>query len=146
MPTPQNFKNHARFDPAFHFFVMPMLLVNFGFSIALLIRHFAQHPHITVWWMVLSVVFFMIAGTARGMALKAQDRIIRLEERLRYQALLGSLDLAESHGLTLRQIIALRFASDAELPGLIKRAVAEQLTPKQIKQSITVWRPDLERV
>jgi Family of unknown function (DUF6526) len=123
-----------------------MLIINFGFSIALLVRHHGQHPNVTVWWVVMSVVFFVMAGAGRGQALKAQDRVIRLEEKLRYQAVLGAMELAETHALTLQQVIALRFASDAELAGLIQKTLKENLTPKQIKQSIVVWRPDYDRV
>ena len=138
MPTPQTYKNHTRFYPPFHFFVLPMLIINFAFSIALLVRHHAQHPSVTVCWVVMSLVLFVMAGTGRGMALKAQDRTIRLEEKLRYQAVLGAMELAESHALTLQQVIALRFASDAELAGLVQKTLKENLTPKQIKQSIAV--------
>jgi hypothetical protein len=146
MPTPQTYKNHARFDPPFHFFVLPMLLLNFIFSIYLLIHHWPHEAHQREWWVVMSVVFFVLAGSLRGETLRAQDRVIRLEERMRYQTLLGPLELAASHGLTVRQIIALRFASDAELPALMKRAISENLTSKQIKESITIWRPDYYRV
>jgi hypothetical protein len=146
MPTPQTFKNHARFDPLTHFFVFPLLLLNVVVSIYFLIHHWAQHPHICAWIVVMSVALFCLGGIARSSALRAQDRIIRLEERLRYRELLPAGELATSQALTTKQIIALRFASDAELPHLVHRALAENMTPKQIKESITVWRPDYERV
>ena len=79
-------------------------------------------------------------------ALRAQDRVIRLEEHLRYHRLLGEHAHERYASLSLQQIIALRFASNEELPALSKRAVTEKLRPKQIKQSITVWRPDNHRV
>jgi hypothetical protein len=75
-----------------------------------------------------------------------QDRVIRLEERLRYTQLLTPADLARTHALTLHQIVALRFASDAELPALLNRTLSENLAPKQIKQSIQSWRPDHTRI
>jgi hypothetical protein len=146
MPTPQTYKNHARFDPLTHFVVFPILLLNVFVSIYVLIHHWADHPHMGIWLVVMSVALFLLGGVARSSALRAQDRIIRLEERLRYQALLPAGELAASQGLTTKQMIALRFASDAELPHLVHRALAENMTPKQIKQSITVWRPDYERV
>ncbi|HEV2645182.1 MAG TPA: DUF6526 family protein [Acidobacteriaceae bacterium] len=146
MPAPQNLKNHARFDPLWHFFVAPMLLVNFAFAITATVRHWPDHAHLFLWWIVMSIVLFVAVGKARGHSLTAQDRIIRLEERLRYASLLPAEQLPHTHSLTVKQIIALRFASDAELPALIRRSLAENLTPKQIKQSITGWRPDYLRV
>ncbi len=146
MPKPQTYKNHYRFHPLTHFVVFPLLLLNIAVSIYVLVHHYAQHPHICVWLVVMAVTLFLLGGIARSSALRAQDRIIRLEERLRYQTLLGPLELAESQALTLQQVIALRFASDAELPHLVHRALAENMTPKQIKQSVVVWRPDYERV
>jgi len=146
MPTPQNFKNHARFDPVWHFFVAPLLLVNIGFAITATVRHWPDHPHLFPWWIVMSIVLFVAVGKARGHSLTAQDRIIRLEERLRLAALLPAEELASSQSLTVKQLIALRFASDAELPALVHRTLNENLTPKQIKQSIVTWRPDYLRV
>jgi hypothetical protein len=146
MPEPQNFKNHTRFHPPFHFFVLPILLLNFFFAIWATIRHWPVHAHLFIWWIVLSMVLFMAFGLSRSYALTAQDRIIRLEERLRFAALLSPDLLARSQALTVRQIIGLRFASDDELPALVKRALDENLTEKQIKQAINNWRPDYLRV
>jgi hypothetical protein len=146
MPAPQNFKNHARFDPIWHFFIAPMLLVNIIFSIVATVRHWPDHPHLFPWWIVMSLVLFIAVGVARGHSLKAQDRIIRLEERLRFSALLPTEDLSRIHALTVQQLIALRFASDAELAALVQRTLNENLTPKQIKQAIVTWRPDYLRV
>lgn len=146
MPEPQNYKNHTRFHPPFHFFVLPILLLNFFFAIWALIRHWPNHAHLFSWWIVLSIVLFMGFGLTRSYALKAQDRIIRLEEKLRFTALLPADLLARSQALTVRQIIGLRFASDGELPALVKRALDENLSEKQIKQAINNWRPDYLRV
>jgi hypothetical protein len=146
MPEPQNYKNHTRFHPPFHYFVLPILLINFIFAIWGMVRHWPDHPHLFPWIILLSLVIFVGFGLSRGYALKAQDRIIRLEEKLRYAALLPADELARSQSLTVRQIIGLRFASDAELPGLVKRALDENLTEKQIKQAIVTWKPDDLRV
>ncbi len=146
MPASQSYSSHARFDPPFHFVLAPILLFNLGFSIYTTIHQWPQHRILFLWWIVMSVALIVLAGVARGSALKAQDRIIRLEERLRLAALLPANELGRSHALTEAQLIALRFASDEELPLLSSRALAETLTPKQIQQSIAKWRPDHFRV
>ena len=146
MPEPQTYKNHARFDPPFHFFVLPMLLLNFIFSIYATIHAWPRYEHTHLWWIAMSVVFFVMAGIGRGTTLRAQDRIIRLEERLRLQALLPAEDRAHIHELTIKQLIALRFASDAEIPALVRKTLTQNLEPKAIKQSIINWRADYHRV
>jgi hypothetical protein len=146
MPEPQNFKNHVRFDPAWHFFVLPVLLLNVIVAIAATVHHWPHHEILFLWWVLLSIALFMAVGIARGHSLKAQDRIIRLEERLRMTALLPADELAASRVLTESQVVALRFASDDELPALVKRTLTEKLTPKQIKESINNWKPDYFRI
>ena len=146
MPEPQNYKNHTRFDPIWHFFITPILIINIGFSIYATIRHWPVHSHIFGWWIVMSIVLLLAVGRARQHSLTAQDRIIRLEERLRFAALLRPDLLARSQSLTPRQYIGLRFASDQELPALVKRTLDENLSAKQIKEAIVSWRPDYLRV
>ncbi len=79
MPKPQNFKSHTRWRPLFHFTIIPLLLLNLIFSIVLLVHHHAEHPHVTVWWVVLSVILILVAADHRNSALGVQDRVIRLE-------------------------------------------------------------------
>lgn len=146
MPEPQTYKNHHRFDPPWHFVIAPLLLLNIIFAVVAIIRHYPDHAHIFIWWLIMSIVLLFAVGKARSHSLVAQDRIIRLEEKLRFQALLPPDLLARSQALTVRQIIGLRFASDDELPGLVKRALDENLSEKQIKQSINSWRPDYLRI
>jgi hypothetical protein len=146
MPTPQNLKNHARFHPPFHFFILPMLLLNFIFSIYVTIRHWPEHWALHLWWIAMSIVFFVMAGLSRNAALTVQDRVIRLEERLRLHALLPAEDRAHIDELSVKQLIALRFASDDELPALAHRTLTQNLEPKAIKQSIVNWRGDYHRV
>ena len=146
MPAPQNYKNHARIDPPFHFFVMPILLLNFIFSIYVTIHHWPEHWALHLWWIAMSVVFFLMAGFSRAYAAKVQDRIIRLEERLRLHALLPAEDRAHIDELSVKQLIALRFASDDELPALVRKTLTQNLEPKAIKQSIVNWRGDYHRV
>jgi hypothetical protein len=146
MPEPQTYKNHTRFDPIWHFFILPMLLVDIFFSIYVTIHHWPEHRALFSWWIVIAIVLFFAVGKARSHSMVVQDRVIRLEEKLRFAALLPADLLARSQALSVRQIIALRFASDDELPGLVKRALDENLTEKQIKQAINTWRPDYLRV
>ena len=146
MPEPQSYKNHARFDPIWHFFIAPVLLLNIFFAIYLLIHHYPHHWVPLAWWIVLSIALFMAVGKARSHSLRAQDRIIRLEEKLRFAALLPPDLLARSQSLTESQYIGLRFASDDEVPALVKRTLDENLSQKQIKESINTWRPDYFRV
>jgi hypothetical protein len=112
MPETQNFKNHGRFDPPFHFIAAPILLINLIACIVITIA-IALHPHGTnmlllhIWLVVVSFALLVVATNSRVKDLKLQDRLIRLEERLRYAALLSQADLAASEALTLRQIVAL---------------------------------------
>ncbi len=125
---------------------MPVLFFNLGFSIYATIHHWPQHRELFLWWIVMSVALIILALVARTSALKVQDRLIRLEERLRLAALLPASELPEIGSLTEAQLVALRFAPDSELPALAKRAFTEKLTQKQIKQAIVHWLPDHFRV
>ena len=146
MPIQQNLKNYTRYDPPFHFVIIPLLLLNLIFSIYITIHNWPASKHLHLWGIVMAIVFIMMAGRARGSALKAQDRIIRLEERLRLAALLPAADLGHIDELTIKQLIALRFASDAELPALVHKTLTQDMEPKAIKQAIVNWRPDNHRV
>ncbi len=146
MPTPQSYKNHARFDPPFHFFLMQILLLNFILSIYLVYHHRPAFSKLELWNIVVAFALVFLAFTLRRYALKDQDRIIRLEERLRIATLLSPAEAATAQALTLRQIVALRFASDAELPSLVRRTLAENLAPADIKKSVATWRPDDHRI
>ena len=140
---PQTYANHTRFDPVFHYFLAPVLLI----TVILSFIHLVKHPGIaSLWHVLLAVALLLIAGKARAYALKAQDRVIRLEERMRLATLLPEPLRARIGELTERQLIALRFASDAEIPALVERTLKENLTQKQIKQAIQSWRPDYFRV
>jgi hypothetical protein len=139
----QSFANHTRLDPPFHFFLLPLGLIAIIVSVTILIRR----PGIgSVLGVILAIGFVMIAAKARSYSLKVQDRVIRLEERLRLSLLLPETLRPRIGELTESQLIALRFASDTELPVLAKRALEDGLTGKQIKSSIESWRPDYFRV
>jgi len=144
MSQPQSFKNHSRYRPLFHFVILPLLCINAGLSVYYAITFHYKHVHLSLVWVALSFILVFISGDARNSALQAQDRIIRLEERLRLTAL--GVPHTTIYALTERQLIGLRFASDSELPTLAERAVRENLTEKQIKASIQSWRADHYRV
>ena len=146
MATSQNLKNHARLHPPFHFFVLPMLLLNFIFSIYVTIHHWPEHWALHLWWIAMAIVFFVMANLGRNAALTVQDRIIRLEERLRLQALLPAEDRTHINELSVKQLIALRFASDDELPALVRKTLTQNLEPRAIKQIVVNWRGDYHRV
>jgi hypothetical protein len=141
--TEQNFSNHVRFDPPFHFVLLPLLLVAIGLAVTMVVRHVGIS---TVWALIVSLALIIAALKLRLNPLKAQDRIIRLEEQLRMQVVLPESQKAQIGALTEAQMVALRFASDGELPGLVDAAVTKKLGPKEIKQSIKNWRPDYFRV
>ena len=146
MPAPQNYKNHIRLHPPYHFFAVFVFFINIIVAIVVLIRRWPHHLAMHLWIVVMAFALFVLVTVVRTYPLRVQDRVIRLEENLRYQRLLPPDLLAAAQSLTLGQIVALRFASDAELPTLVQRALTENLKPKAIKQSITNWRADNLRV
>jgi hypothetical protein len=142
-PEEQSFKKHTRWDPVFHFFAAPIALL----TVAASIWHEVHHPSKWNLWIVVAA----IAATAmmtrlRMYSLMVQDRVIRLEERLRLTSLAAEPFRSRVGELTLSQLIALRFASDGEVVALAERALSSNLKGKQIKESIQVWRPDHLRV
>ncbi len=139
----QGLKNHARFDPAFHFALGLVLVFNLAYAIVHLLHH---RVIFSAWFVVLSVAVFIPYFKLRLYPLKVQDRVIRLEERLRLQALAPAEWHAQIYQLTEDQLIALRFAGDGEVVELAKQALAENLTRKQIKERIKNWRADNWRV
>jgi hypothetical protein len=146
MPTQQSYKNHTRWDPIFHFFMVPVLLLNIAATGVWYGHHRYLHTHSGPWAVLMAVILFLIALKARMYAVTVQDRVIRLEERLRLASMVPAAELAELDSLTVKQYVALRFASNPELPALARRAIRENLTPKQIKESVVAWRPDTHRV
>jgi hypothetical protein len=140
---PQTLQNHTKLDPPFHFFLAPVGLLLLIGSIVQLVRDpgWMSAAHVVVMiWAVVAV--FKI----RIYALKVQDRVIRVEEKLRMEKLLPESLKSRVYELTEQQFIALRFASDGELPTLVEKTLKDHLAPKAIKQSIQNWRPDYWRV
>lgn len=141
---PQNLSNHGKFFPSFHFFVLPALLINFGFSVR--------------WWwkgsfslagavnLLAAAALFVGFVCVRVMAMKVQDRVIRLEERVRFERVLPADLQARIPEFTIDQLVALRFASNSELPELARKVLDENVKDrKAIKQMIKTWRPDFAR-
>jgi len=140
----QTFSTHRRFIPAFHFFALPVLLVNM-FVVA---SQFWRDPRPgTAWATLVAIALAIGIASSRFMPLRAQDRIIRLEERTRLERLLPA-DLRGRIGdLTERQLIAIRFAPDSEVPDITRRALSGELkSPGDIKRAIKDWRGDYFRV
>lgn len=141
--TPQSFKNHGRFDPAFHFVLFFVVIVNLVYAGIHLYR---QQTISAAWYLVLSLVVIIPLFKLRTYPLKVQDRVIRLEERLRLEALAPAEWRPQIVRLTEDQLIGLRFAADDELVELAKQALEQHLTRKQIKERIKDWRADYWRV
>ena len=141
--TAQTYKNHARFLPPFHFFVLPV----FALNVLNTIRHVWLAPNLsTVWALVVATALLMLGLLGRRMVITVQDRLIRLEMRLRLQQSLPPDLRARVYDLTPRQLIALRFASDAELPDLVREVLAGKLaSSKEIKMRVKDWQGDFLR-
>ena len=143
---PQSLKNHARFDPQFHFVLSFILLANLVFAIFHLVHHWELERVSAFWYLGLSLAAFLVLFKIRSYPIKVQDRVIRLEERMRLQALAPAEWHAQIYRLSCDQLIGLRFASDDEVVELAKQALEHNLTRKQIKERIKNWRPDDWRV
>ncbi|MDE3104315.1 MAG: hypothetical protein KGK08_03985 [Acidobacteriota bacterium] len=146
MPAPQSYKNHARFDPPFHFFAALILLINVIVSVVITIHSWPTAARLHLWNVILSLGLLVVTFKTRLYALRVQDRVIRLEERMRLSALLPADERAQIHKLTEAQLVGLRFASDEEIPALVARTLNESLDQKAIKQAIRNWRADNFRV
>lgn len=144
MAETQTYENHVRWHPIYHFVLSPILLLNFLFAIVRLVMDFNVDR---IAYLIIAIALLIIGLLVRTNALAAQNRVIRLEEQLRYERILPK-DLAEKgQNLKTNQMIALRFASDEELPFLIERTLNKEFEkPDQIKRAIKNWRGDFLRV
>lgn len=144
MDTPQNYSNHVRYHAPFHYVLMPLMTVYLISAIAQLLRHPGWD---TILHFILTVIVLVTMFLARTYAMKVQDRVIRLEEALRYQRVLPA-DLAHrATSIPLRFVVALRFASDEELSDLVTKTLEGKFAkPAEIKQAVKNWRADLLRV
>jgi hypothetical protein len=141
----QNYKNHRKFDPIYHFVLAPLTLIVLVRSIVLVIVSVQSGEIIwlSVLSLLMSIILILTVILVRIYPLRMQDRIIRAEQQLRHYILTGQL---LDPSLTLKQIAGLRFASDKEFPELCKQAVKENLTGEQIKRMIKDWNGDNDRI
>ena len=139
----QTYHNHAAWFPMFHFVVLPFLLI---YALRAIWLAYQSGTSDSIWAMAFAIVVFLAALASRVMALKVQDRLIRLEMRLRLATILPG-DLRDKVGiLTSDQLIGLRFACDAELPDLVRRVLGGELKErKAIKQAVKTWEADWMR-
>ena len=142
----QSFSNHLSFYTPHHFVFYPLLLI----AISASVNVYNHHPDQKLLWLMVIILFIFIGWSSFMMrqhyALGNQDRILRMELRFRYYIITGKrFEIMESQ-LTVKQMMALRFASDEELPVLVERAIKEKLTARLIKKSIIYWLPDMMRV
>lgn len=144
MAHSQRFENHTRWNPLYHFIASPILLANVVVAMVALVRT----PSLgTAWGALFAFGLFIGVATGRTQSLTVQNRLIRLEERLRLERVLPEEMRADIAALGEKELIALRFASDAELPELVRRVRrGEFASPREIKRAITEWRPDTLRV
>jgi hypothetical protein len=135
----QSYENHPRFVPGFHFLAFGILVINLIWQLVRVVRELSIDAAVAL---LLAVALILVAFYTRTFALTVQDRVIRLEERLRLARVCPDL-AGRIPELTPRQLIALRFASDEELPDLARRVLDERITdPKVIKKAIRNWRAD----
>ena len=147
---PQTFANHTRLDPPFHFFVVPVFVLGLVLTLIHFFYHLREsdfHGNFHAFLLILlALALLTLMFKVRLYSLKVQDRVIRLEERLRLMQLLSEPLRSRIPELTEDQLCGLRFASDAEVAKLAERALNEKLSRKDIKKSIQNWRPDYWRV
>jgi hypothetical protein len=141
---PQNLQNHTRLVPPFHMFVLPVLLVNVGWTIYHLIK--MSFSFESVFGVFMAIALLLLALFARTFAMTVQDRVIRLEMRLRLAEALPADLRPRIPEFTVGQLVSLRFASDAELPGLARKVLDNKLDErKAIKQLVKDWQGDYLR-
>jgi hypothetical protein len=143
MPKTQTYETHRRFLPLHHFVAQPLVVVN----LALTTKWAIDDPSFrNIWQVVIAILFIAIILGSRQMALIVQNRLIRLEMRLRLREVLPPALASRIGELRVRQLIGLRFAGDAELPGLVERCLKGELkSSTDVKKAITDWQPDLLR-
>ena len=144
MPDTQNYQNHVRWNVFVHFVISPLLAILVIWALVCVIMEF---DWFRVQFLLLTIAVSLVSLAARTQALTVQNRVIRLEEWLRYKEILPTELASRATDLPVGTIIALRFAPDAELPGLVERVLSGELkTGKEIKMAVRNWRGDHLRV
>lgn len=146
----QSYDHHTRWDPPFHFFILPIFVIGLIMSLIHFFAHFThsdfrENFHASM-LILLAVACLLLVFKVRMYSVKVQDRVIRLEERLRLAQLMPEPLRSRIPELTVDQLCGLRFASDAEVAKLTERALNEKLSRADIKKAIKTWRPDNWRV
>ena len=140
----QSYANHTRWHPPFHFVLSPIMLLHFAYT-AYLFYRMPDFAHFEALLLAIGLVVLLLL--VRINPLRAQDRLIRLEEQLRYQRVLPAELAARASQLPVGFIVALRFASDEELPALVKQVLDQKFAkPAEVKKAIKNWRGDYFRV
>jgi hypothetical protein len=142
----QNYRNHVRYYPLHHFIFYPLGFTFLGISAGWSVFHPEARYYMGLLSAALSLILLLSFMMRQHYALNNQDRIVRLEMRLRYYILTAKSFEAVEKQLTFKQIAALRFASDQELISLIKETIEDDLSPEMIKRKIIDWQPDDMRV
>ena len=141
--APQSFEHHTRWDPAYHFFLVPVTVITF---LWLIYNAYKTRTWFAYWEIIVGIAAIIAVFKIRTYALHVQDRLIGLEERLRLSSLVTPDFRPRINELKPNQLVALRFASDSEVQALAARAIVENLDRKQIKAAIKSWRADNFRV
>jgi hypothetical protein len=142
----QNYNNHARYYPFHHFVITPLTLILLGWTVSKSDYSTAENSSESLYQLLIALILVLLPLLARLYALKLQNRMILNEMRIRYFHLTGHSFSEKENQLKLGQIIALRFASDSELPDLMQKAIDKGLSPKEIKKQIKNWKGDYRRV
>ena len=140
--VPQSYGNHTRFDPLYHFFALPVIMLT---VIVTVVHCLHRRNWFSVWLVIFSIAIVVLTLKARLYATKLQDRIIRLEERERLYGLLTEPLRSRIGELSEAQLVGLRFASDGEIPALVEETLAKKRSRAEIKKSIKAWRADYFR-
>ena len=144
-PPSQNYQNHRRMSPLHHYVTAPLLLLYLGYATLLVVREpTATHA----FQLVFALGVFALSLSARLMSLTLQDRMIKLEMEVRlHRVLTDELAARATPSLSIKQLVALRFASDAELPALVSAVLSGEVTrPNEIKKRVKDWQADYQRV
>ncbi|KPL60460.1 DUF6526 family protein [Rossellomorea vietnamensis] len=139
----QNYENHSKIDPVFHVGIALLSLITLILTIIFFVKNVGTETLLSFIVLLVVITLILVGVRLRTYALQVQDRVIRTEENFRYYRLTGN----ELDGrLSLKQIIALRFAPNEEFPALVERTMVENLTPNDIKKAVQNWRTDHHRV